>query len=120
MVSARLFSAYFETVGKRVREGRKDRRMTQTQLAEVANLSTEYLSEIENNRKQVSLIALVEISKCPGYSLDELLYGDCRRKDADLYVVSQVLKGCSEFERAVILKGIRSLKQILKENGNLR
>lgn len=42
---------------------RKQRNMTQDQLAEAANLSTSYISQIESGRRNVGLPGLKKISK---------------------------------------------------------
>ena len=48
-------------LGKRVRELREERRMTQAKLAEKADLSTNYIGEIERGEAQATLDSLFAI-----------------------------------------------------------
>ena len=48
-------------LGKRVRELREERRMTQAELAEQADLSTNYIGEIERGEAQATLDSLFAI-----------------------------------------------------------
>ncbi len=48
-------------LGKRVRELREERRMTQAKLAEQADLSTNYIGEIERGEAQATLDSLFAI-----------------------------------------------------------
>ena len=54
------------TTGERVREIREKRGMTQDQLAGQAKISKSFLSEIENNKRNVSSQALLRIAKILG------------------------------------------------------
>ena len=51
------------SIGKRVKTLRIDRRMTLAELGEKANLSTSYLSQIERDRTNPSLTTLMNIAK---------------------------------------------------------
>ncbi len=48
-------------LGKRVRELREERKMTQAKLAEQADLSTNYIGEIERGEAQATLDSLFAI-----------------------------------------------------------
>ncbi|MEE0421512.1 MAG: helix-turn-helix transcriptional regulator [Lachnospiraceae bacterium] len=58
--------------GSRIKHFRLEKNMTQEQLAEASELSSNYISQIENNKKQVSMTALrrmaevlnVPVSRC--------------------------------------------------------
>ena len=106
----------FKKIGKRVQKKRIKHKMTQEQLAEALNLSSGYISEIETGRKQAGLIVLIKISEILSCSMDELLFGKLREKDPDLQEVSRILLESSDFDRIVIMKSIRALKQILLES----
>ncbi len=110
----------YKKLGERVRKERKKHRITQEELAESAGISSQYLSEVENGKKPVSLTVLVEITKTLRYSLDELIFGDCFYGNAEMHVVSQILKECSDYERAVIIKIIKALRNILAESRDQR
>ena len=70
------------TTGERIREIRDKRGMTQDQLANQAKISKSFLSEIENNKRNVSSQALLRIAKILGASVDYLLTGESKENPA--------------------------------------
>ena len=66
------------TTGERIREIREKRDMTQDQLATQVKLSKSFLSEIENNNRNVSSQALLRIANILGASVDYLLTGESK------------------------------------------
>ena len=61
--------------GKRVREARNWRQMSQEQLAEALHTDRKYISRIENGRAAGSVEFLVEIASVLFVSVDYLLLG---------------------------------------------
>ena len=61
-----------------MREIREKRGLTQDQLANQAKISKSFLSEIENNKRNISSQALLRIAKILGASVDYLLTGESR------------------------------------------
>jgi transcriptional regulator with XRE-family HTH domain len=66
------------TTGDRIRELREKRRMTQDQLAKAADISKGFLSDVENNKRNISSQALLRIANCLGASIDYLLRGETK------------------------------------------
>lgn len=66
---------YFE-LGKTIRFVRSMKELTQEQLAEITNMSTTHISNIENGKTKVSLSAIFSISNVLGYTIEELITGD--------------------------------------------
>lgn len=64
------------TVGDRIREVREEMRMTQDRLAELAGLSKGFLSDVENNKRNISAQNLLKIANVLGASVDYLLRGE--------------------------------------------
>lgn len=62
----------FETVGKRVKEVRKQKGISQEELVERADLSAQYISQIETGRKKGSLPTYNKLAKALDVSIDEL------------------------------------------------
>lgn len=62
-----------EVFGKRVREKRLSMKLSQEKLANLADIDRTYLPDIENGRRNVSLIVAEKIAKALGVSLTELL-----------------------------------------------
>jgi len=71
------------TAGDRIREIRAKRGMTQDQLAEKAGLSKGFLSDVENNKRNVSSQALLRIANVLAASIDYLLRGEHDQPVAD-------------------------------------
>jgi len=61
--------------GKRVRQLRKQRNLTQLALCEKLNISETYLRKIESGERSASIDLYIEIAAFFGVSLDYLLLG---------------------------------------------
>ena len=61
------------TLGKRIREARLSKKMTQEQLAEQADIGLYYLGEVERGVKTPSLKVFVAIADALNVSADSLL-----------------------------------------------
>ena len=89
----------YKEIGKRVRKGRKENGFAQEELAELVNISAQYLSEVENHRKQISLTVLARISGVLGVTMDELLNGTRRIGDSSYCRdFNMLLEDCSSYE----------------------
>jgi transcriptional regulator with XRE-family HTH domain len=75
------------TVGDRLREVREEMRMTQDRLAELAGLSKGFLSDVENNKRNIGAQNLLKIANVLGASVDYLLRGEV----ADVSAVEPVV-----------------------------
>ncbi len=63
---------YF-SLGQRIRKARKEKKMTQEQLAEACNLSTAHIGHIERGTRALSIESLITISNILNVSTDYLL-----------------------------------------------
>jgi transcriptional regulator with XRE-family HTH domain len=70
------------TVGDRIREVREHRRWTQDRLAEETTISKGFLSDVENNKRNVSSEYLLRIANALGASVDYLLKGESSSAEA--------------------------------------
>jgi transcriptional regulator with XRE-family HTH domain len=66
------------TTGDRIRKVRDARGLTQEQLANLAKVSKSFLSDVENNNKNLSSQLLLQIATALGASVDYLLSGQVR------------------------------------------
>ena len=62
-------------VGTRVWNGRADLGMSREQLAERLGITSQYVSDIEQGKKCMSMAIFVELSQVLGVGLDYLAYG---------------------------------------------
>lgn len=63
----------FAFIGKRIREVRSSKHLTQEYLAETTGVNVSHISNIELNKVKVSLTLLVQICNALGVSMDYLL-----------------------------------------------
>ena len=102
----------FETVGKRIKEVRKQKGMSQDELAERANLSSQYISQIETGRKKGSLPTYNKLAKALGVSIDELT-GSISEGSRVLSDVDLILQDCSKEERELLVEVLRVVKRVV-------
>ena len=60
-------------VGRNVRWVREQRELTQEALAEKVGFSQQYLSDLENGKRNPTIITLYEIAKALGASVEDLI-----------------------------------------------
>jgi transcriptional regulator with XRE-family HTH domain len=82
------------TTGDRIKELRDKKKMTQDQLATAADLSKGFLSDVENNKRDIGSQALLRIANSLGASVDYLLQGapaDTQDRDREAVVIPPAL-----------------------------
>lgn len=108
----------FKLIGKRIKEVRKQRSLTQADLAELTGMSDSYISYIETAKKQASLESLVQISNALGITVDELLCGNQLYSPTDYQTdIDLLMDDCSLLERRFIYELISVAKYIIRNNG---
>ena len=93
----------YDALGKRIANFRKKRRLTQEQMAEKTELSTNYISHIENSRSIPSLETLMKLCEVLNVTPDELLLGT--RQDMENYLLSDIqqkILHCSPRQRRLV------------------
>jgi transcriptional regulator, XRE family len=63
------------SIGKRISNIRKERGYTQEKLAELANISIQFLSSVENDKKGMTVTTLQKIADCLNVTTDYIIYG---------------------------------------------
>lgn len=107
----------FRLIGKKVRDYRKMRGMSQEKLAEAASLSVPYISHIERGTKRASISTLIKLSVALGISVDGLLPNDSPIEMSDSCKDIQLLfYDCSAWERQTLLEIVAAIKQILRDS----
>jgi transcriptional regulator with XRE-family HTH domain len=76
------------TTGDRIRERREHRGWTQEGLAGKAGVSKGFLSDLENNKRNVSADYALRIANALGVSLDYLIRGEITQRDIERAPVS--------------------------------
>ncbi|MCA1617790.1 MAG: helix-turn-helix domain-containing protein [Acidobacteria bacterium] len=69
------------TIGDRIKEIREDFGWTQEKLAEEAGLSKGFLSDVENNKRDISSTNVLKIANALGASLEYLMRGEEKKQE---------------------------------------
>lgn len=94
----------FKHIGRRVKEIRGTKDMSQAELAEQIDMSVPYISLIETGAKKASLSTLILIANALGVTVDALLNGNQSNDAAEYYCDLVVLIGdCNNYETATEL-----------------
>ena len=86
------------TLGQRIADLRERRGLTQRQLAEAADLSATFLSEIENDRRNVGAAILLRLADTLDASLDYLMRGEEDRAPRKPITIPPELSAAAEKE----------------------
>lgn len=111
-------SVDYIAIGKRIRNARKNKGLTQEKVAEFANVSPNYITIIEKGTSKPSLQVLILIAKVLDTTTDALLYDNfpilTDSYDAD---AKMILSDCNEKEKAYLLSLMKYAKEQLREKG---
>ena len=69
----------YVTIGKRIKELRKNKGLTQAQLAEMSGVEPSNISHIERAATKLSLPTLIAIANVLDATLDEIVYGNLKK-----------------------------------------
>lgn len=107
----------YASLGRRIREKRRKKNITQTELASLTGLSAVHISNIELGHTRTSLSTLVRIANVLGTSLDELAC-DSLESAAFIYVDSlySMFEECNHIEIKIISETVDALRKSLKKN----
>lgn len=70
-------------VGRRIREIREYQHFTREQLSERANISIQFLSDIENGYKSMTVLTIINLAKALNISTDYMLLGKFSSNESD-------------------------------------
>jgi transcriptional regulator with XRE-family HTH domain len=105
-------------IGKRIREGRLSKKMTQEILAESAGVGTQHINKIENGSTKLSLPCLIAIANALNTTVDHLLMDSVQASKPDLACDAQtIFADCSATEIYILSETIRALKKALRRKG---
>ena len=103
-------------IGSRIRNGRKRKNMPQEKLAELAALSVQHLSGIENGKTKFSFQSIVRIANVLEISMDELLCGSLVQGKAVMQnEYAEMLADCSPDEVKLIIDLTKVIKRSIRE-----
>ena len=104
-------------IGRRIRELRLEKRMTQADLAEKIDMSVTYMSHIETAKRKASLESLLRISNALEITMDRLLIGNQPNAPAEYALdLSALLADCTSQEKRLLYIIAFSAKKFLRDN----
>ena len=108
----------YESIGKRIKRYRMDKKMSQEDLANKIGTVYKHVSNIETGAKGPSLEMLVMIANALDISADDLLFDQLKHPSSpvgtELY---DLLLDCNNDEKAILTKSVKFLKATLAEYG---
>ena len=104
----------YKLIGKRIQKSRKMRGYSQEKLAEMLDISHNYLRFLETGRRRPSLDVLYAISSVLDVSMDSLLTGtnNSNHIAVDVNFVA-LLKDCRPYEQQIITTVATQVKILL-------
>ena len=104
-------------IGKRIREIRKRRGISQLALAEMINKSPTYISYFERGLKSMSLDTFVSVANALHVSADELLMDSIENTIVvSNHELATVIADCSEYEKRILLELTATIKKAIRNN----
>ena len=101
----------FSKIAKKLREVRISKGLTQEYVANMANVNTSHISNIENQRVKISLPTLVRVCHALDVTVDYILSDEYEAPSSVLeQEILHELHNCSDVTKEQILKLIRVLK----------
>lgn len=106
----------YKEVGLKIREVRLRKNLSQESLAEKCNLSSAYISYVEQGKKKLSLKSIISIANSLGVTVD-LLLGDETKNNVYLdSTLNNLVKDCNIQEKQIIYDIANSTKNSLRRN----
>ncbi len=101
-----------ELLGRRIKELRRKRGLTQERLAERANLDVKYVGNIERGKENPTVATLERLAGALSVKMDQLLsFGHQIQGERQLRRrIIQILNKCDEKELQLILRMIGGIK----------
>ena len=106
----------FNLIGRRIKEIRIKKKLTQEDLADEVNTSVTYISNIETAAKQASLSTLVNIASALNVTIDILLGGNQTGALAERSEFAYITDDCTRYEKRFIYEAAAAVKRIMREN----
>lgn len=99
----------YKAVGKKIRDQRRDKKITQEQLAEICNVSASYIGHIERGSRNLSMNTAVQICGALGVGLDYLFLDSAEKDEEILNCINSALKATNESKRKRFLNTVKIL-----------
>lgn len=107
----------YTMIGRRIKEIRQKKHLSQQTLAELIDRSVPYISNLEGGQKSMSLETLVLIANALNVSVDSILAGNVQNNiGITSRELTDLIDDCNAYECRVILDTAKSLKRSMRDN----
>jgi len=106
----------YKLIGRRISDIRKNNGMTQEELAEICDVSSRFISDVENGKKRASLKTLVSISDALSISMDDLIFGFSHTPQNQSGRWNEVVKDCNLNEMNVLIETAAAMKKAMRKH----
>ncbi len=103
-------------IGQRVRNARINRGMTKEALAEAADTSTQFLSQIEKGEQSMTIIKFKRLALALGVSTDYLIFGRERMSDREA-LAAEYMAGMKPVDRDFLSRMLISMQGLMDAVG---
>ncbi len=100
----------YVALGKKIKEKRIERKLTQEQLGEICELSSAHIGHIERGTRILSVDVLFKISQALRVSVDYLLF-DSVENDSILSSISPILNDADKKKAQAFLNTVKVLAE---------
>ena len=101
-----------QEIGKRIKQARQAKGISQMELAEAVGISVSFLSNIEVGRQSMNIRTLIAISDTLDVSTDWILRNDTRAATSvTAEEIARELDGCTLRERDLLLRQMQMMKK---------
>lgn len=111
----------YPMIAKKIRAARRDAQITQAELAEKINISTNAVAKLETNLMNISLQTLINIANVLNIDINYLLSDQTGQKhiekNTDIFFDS-IIQNLSVHDKAFIIHIIQGLKEYQSHNRN--
>ena len=99
----------YKAMGKRIRHARKNKKLSQEQLAEICSLSTAHIGHIERGTRIPSLETVFKISQALDVSLDCIVLDSLENSSNALTNLESIIRKMNPEKQAIIISTMKAL-----------
>lgn len=101
----------FENIARKLKEVRLSKGLTQEYIADMADVNTSHISNIENNRVKISLSTLIHVCNALDFTVDSILADEYNEPSSALeHEILHELQSCPLETQKQILKIVKALQ----------
>ena len=111
----------YSAIGKRIRQKRIEKNLTQEALADMVGVTSPHFSNIETGKTKLSLPTLIAIANALSVSPDVLLCDNILLSQVIFEgEAKQIFDDCDAYEVRMLVDILKSMKEIIRRNGQVR